>query len=190
MENKRFFYGGKRSGEETSKQDTPVQQQKRDNDKPINQDTQVPQQKRDNDRMVNQDAQVPQQRRDNDRAVNQDTQVPQQKRDNDRKANQTAPIQHQKRAIDEAVKYDSAKLNLQVGELALSDSTKELLVKFHVATAADIVKRSEREMYKIQGLNKKILFEVKGAIEKEGMAFRIEEPKTKKPKINAQMGGA
>ncbi|MEG2688740.1 MAG: DNA-directed RNA polymerase subunit alpha C-terminal domain-containing protein, partial [Clostridia bacterium] len=156
MENKRFFYGGKRSGEETSKQDAPVQQQKRDNDK----------------------------------AVNQDTQVPQQRRDNDRAANQTAPIQHQRRASDEAVKYDSAKLNLQVGELALSDSTKELLVKFHVATAADIVKRSEREMYKIQGLNKKILFEVKGAIEKEGMAFRIEEPKPQKPQINAQKGGA
>ncbi|MEG2274289.1 MAG: WG repeat-containing protein [Clostridia bacterium] len=156
MENKRFFYGGKRSGEETSKQDAPVQQQKHDNDKAVKQDVQVPQQRRDNDRIIKQDAPATQQKRDNDRAV----------------------------------KYDSAKLNLQVGELALCDSTKELLAKFHVATAADIVKRSEREMYKIQGLNKKILFEVKGAIEKEGMAFRIEEPKPQKPQINAQKGGA
>ena len=77
----------------------------------------------------------------------------------------------------QVAKYSEQQLTKPVEALGLSDTTVELLAKNRVKIAADLVKRTEKDMYKIQGLNKKILLEVKSALKQNGMALREEEPK-------------
>ncbi|MBQ9276115.1 MAG: WG repeat-containing protein, partial [Clostridia bacterium] len=67
--------------------------------------------------------------------------------------------------------------------LGLSPATLELMQKNRVKIAADLVKRSEKDMYKIQGLNKKILLEVKSALRGHGMEIRADE-QAQKPDQN------
>lgn len=72
-------------------------------------------------------------------------------------------------------KYSEKQLTTPVENLGLSPATLELLVKNRVKIAADIVKRNEKDMYKIQGLNKKILLEVKNALKQNGMELRPDD---------------
>lgn len=79
-------------------------------------------------------------------------------------------------ASSEAVqKYTFEQLATTLEGLKLSDTTKELLSKYNIKTAADLVKRTEREMYKVQSLNKKILTEIKSSLDSCGMSFRSED---------------
>lgn len=74
--------------------------------------------------------------------------------------------------------YSEEQLSMTLEALGLSDTTRELLEKNNLAKASDLVKRTEKDMYKVQGLNKKILFEVRDALQNNGMAFReVEQPK-------------
>lgn len=68
--------------------------------------------------------------------------------------------------------YSQEQLSLTIVELNLSETTRALFEKNRVLTAGDLVKRTEKDMYKIQGLNKKILLEVKGALSINGMSLR------------------
>ncbi|MBO4380548.1 MAG: WG repeat-containing protein [Clostridia bacterium] len=81
-------------------------------------------------------------------------------------------------------KYSEKQLTTPVENLGLSPSTLELLVKNRIKIAADIVKRNEKDMYKIQGLNKKILLEVKNALKQNGMELRPDDANAQ-PKQNA-----
>lgn len=58
-------------------------------------------------------------------------------------------------------------------------SNSRVACKNRILTAADLVKRTEKDMYKVQGLNKKILFEVKDALKAKDMSLRPEPPKPK-----------
>ncbi len=76
--------------------------------------------------------------------------------------------------------YTATQLAMTLAELNVSESTQELLKKYHIEKASDLIKRTEKDMYKVQGLNKKILFELKDRLREQGMAFRIEQPAEKK----------
>lgn len=60
-------------------------------------------------------------------------------------------------------------------------SNSRVACKNRILTAADLVKRTEKDMYKVQGLNKKILFEVKDALKAKDMSLR---PEPQKPKTD------
>lgn len=75
--------------------------------------------------------------------------------------------------------YSEEQLTMKLGTLGICETTCELLEKNDIFQASDLVKRTEKDMYKVQGLNKKILFEVRDALAKNGMAFRELEQKTK-----------
>ena len=71
--------------------------------------------------------------------------------------------------------YSSEQLSQSLQSLGISEATSQLLEKNRILTAADLVRRTEKDMYKVQGLNKKILFEVKDALKKGGMSLRPEQ---------------
>ena len=71
--------------------------------------------------------------------------------------------------------FSSEQLAKSIAELGISETTCALLEKNRIQTAADLVKRTEKDMYKVQGLNKKILFEVKDALKANGMFLRAEQ---------------
>ncbi len=77
--------------------------------------------------------------------------------------------------------YSAEQLDMSLESLGLSDTTRDLLAKNRIAKACDLVKRTEKDMYKVQGLNKKVLFEVKDALKANGMALRQETEKSAKP---------
>ena len=86
----------------------------------------------------------------------------------------------------QVAKYSEKQLTIPIEKLGLSDTTVELLAKNRVKIAADIVKRTEKDMYKIQGLNKKILLEVKNALKQNGMALRVDAPEANAKPQNEQ----
>ncbi len=88
-----------------------------------------------------------------------------------------APKRNQEGANEQIAKYSEAQLSLSLGDLGLGESTCELFLKNRIQTAADLVKRTEKDMYKVQGLNKKILFEVKDALKAKDMELRPEPQK-------------
>ncbi len=88
-----------------------------------------------------------------------------------------APKRNQEDANEQIAKYSEAQLALSLGDLDIGESTCELLSKNRIQTAADLVKRTEKDMYKVQGLNKKILFEVKDALRAKDMELRPEPQK-------------
>ncbi len=75
-------------------------------------------------------------------------------------------------------KYPEEKLKLTMLELGIKDETIALLSKNNIETAFDLVKRTQKEIYKVQGLNKRVYFELSDALKKFGMSFRVEEIKT------------
>lgn len=84
--------------------------------------------------------------------------------------------QQTKEAVErQTAKYSEQQLTLPLENLGLSETSFELLAKNRIKTAGDIVKRTEKDMYKIQGLNKKILAEVKNALHQHGMALRVDD---------------
>ncbi len=68
-----------------------------------------------------------------------------------------------------ASKYSMQQLSVPIGELGLSEATLALLQKNSVQTAGDIVLMTEKDMYRIQGLNKRMLTEIKTALRAKDM---------------------
>lgn len=71
----------------------------------------------------------------------------------------------------QVAKYSEAQLMMTLSELGLCDATCTLLDGNKITKSADLVKRTEKDMYKVQGLNKRILFEIKDALKKNGMSL-------------------
>ena len=61
--------------------------------------------------------------------------------------------------------------------LGVSEELTGLLSLSGISTAGDLVSRTERDMFKVQGFNKKMLLALKRGLEKEGMAFYTEAPR-------------
>ncbi len=89
----------------------------------------------------------------------------------------------------QTARFSQEQLALSTEDLGLCEATRELLAKNRIQTAADLVKRTEKDMYKVQGLNKKILFEVVDALKSKDMCLRKEPPKVQNPG-NTQGGAA
>ncbi len=68
-------------------------------------------------------------------------------------------------------RYDGAQLELTVGQLGLGEDICKLLVDNKISTAADLVVRTEKDMYRVQGLNKRVLGEVKAALKAHNMSL-------------------
>ena len=95
--------------------------------------------------------------------------------------NNRSKKQNQESVIEQTAKFSQEQLALSTEDLGISETTRELLAKNRILTAADLVKRTEKDMYKVQGLNKKILFEVKDALKAKDMSLR---PEPQKPKTD------
>ena len=88
-----------------------------------------------------------------------------------------APKRNQEGANEQTAKYSETQLTLSLEDLGISESTCELLSKNRILTAADLVKRTEKDMYKVQGHNKKILCENKEKLKANDMCLRPEHVK-------------
>lgn len=93
--------------------------------------------------------------------------------------NNRSKKQNHESVIEQTAKFSQEQLSLSTEDLGISEATRELLAKNRILTAADFVKRTEKDMYKVQGLNKKILFEVKDALKAKDMSLRPEPPNPK-----------
>ena len=76
--------------------------------------------------------------------------------------------------------YPVEKMSLALENIGVSAKTAELLAKNKINTAGDVCIRTERDMFKVQGFNKKMLFELKDALKAQGMEFRPPVPKAPK----------
>ena len=92
-----------------------------------------------------------------------------------RNKNKKPQTQSQDAAADTL--YTAEQLAYTLAELGISETTCELLAKGRIATAGDLIKRTDKDMYKVQGFNKKMLFEIKDALRKVDMALRAEPQK-------------
>ena len=79
-------------------------------------------------------------------------------------------------AASAAAKYAPEKLSMTLGELGVSEELAALLATRNIRFAKDLVTRTEREMFKVQGFNKTMLLALKRGLEKEGMAFYADAP--------------
>ena len=74
--------------------------------------------------------------------------------------------------------YSAEQLSKTTEEMGICEATCELLLKNRISTAGDLIKRTDKDMYKIQGFNKKMLFEVKDSLRASGMALRVDAEKS------------
>ena len=104
-----------------------------------------------------------------------------------------APQQKQASQQIESNIYPVEKMGLALENIGVSAKTAELLAKNKINTAGDIAIRTERDMFKVQGFNKKMLFELRDALKSQGMEFRppVQKPQPQKPeKADKQEGKA
>ncbi len=95
-----------------------------------------------------------------------------------------------KKVADVALeKYSADQLGIDIQSLALSDATRELLLKNGITRAADLARRTEKDMYKVQGLNKRALFEVKDALKAVGMTL-CPDQEQKRPEATPKQAAA
>lgn len=75
-------------------------------------------------------------------------------------------------AVDRAAeKYPQELVMLSLAELGVGETLAELLAKNKIAKAGDLVKKTERDMFRVQGFNKKMLAELKTRLAERGMEF-------------------
>lgn len=79
------------------------------------------------------------------------------------------------------LRYTEEKRALTLADLGVGERLAELLTKNRVTTAGDLVRRTERDMFRIQGFNKKMLVELKKCLAAKGMDFLPE--KSDKPQV-------
>lgn len=65
-----------------------------------------------------------------------------------------------------------SKQGVGLEKLALSENTAALLNKYNIRTSEELAARTEKDMYRMQGFNKKMLAEVKGSLEKFGFSLK------------------
>ncbi len=82
--------------------------------------------------------------------------------------------------------YTQEKLSLPVAALGVSEDLVGLLALNGINTAGDLVCRTERDMFKVQGFNKKMLLALKRGLEAEKMRFYTDE---KAPEQRPESGG-
>lgn len=92
---------------------------------------------------------------------------------NKRKITKTEPSSE----VAADILYTVEQLSRTLQDLGISEATGELLSKNRYNTAGDLVKHTEKDLYRIQGFNKKMLFEVKDALKLAEMSLRVEAPK-------------
>ncbi len=78
-----------------------------------------------------------------------------------------------------APRYSAEKLSIVLESIGVSATTCELLAKSRINTAGDLTSKTERDMFRIQGFNKKMLIELRNALKSEQMAFKPEEEKSR-----------
>lgn len=74
--------------------------------------------------------------------------------------------------------YSEEVLAKSVDDIGLQVTTLELIKSANILTVGDIVKRREREMFKIQRFGRKQLDDIKKALSALNLSFRPDEPKT------------
>lgn len=92
--------------------------------------------------------------------------------------------------VDVSTLYSEQQLSTTIADLGISEATCQLLTKNRINLASDLVKRTEKDMYRVQGLNKKILFEVKDCLKAFDMQLRVEEPQNAHIKTDEQQDKA
>ena len=87
---------------------------------------------------------------------------------------------------EEPLYFEASLLQIKIEDLSLRVETIALLKNNRINVTADLCRRTEHDMYKIQTLNKRILAEIKAALDEHGLYFKpIEEKiivKTNNPK--------
>lgn len=78
-------------------------------------------------------------------------------------------------------RYPKEKLAITLSELGINENLSALLGKNKIANAGDLVRRTEKDMFRIQGFNKKMLFELRDALKAKGMEFVPEAKPVQKP---------
>lgn len=76
--------------------------------------------------------------------------------------------------------YPKEITNIPLESVGVNPATCELLAKNHINTLGDLVVRSEKDMFKVQGFNKKMLFELRDAMKSKGASFKPEQSKADK----------
>lgn len=76
-------------------------------------------------------------------------------------------------------KMEEAARKVPLEQLGLSESTLKLLLDNNLKTASDLVKKTEKDMYKIQMFGKKQFIEISKCLRKKGFVFatRNDQPK-------------
>lgn len=80
-----------------------------------------------------------------------------------------------------APRYSAEKLTIVLESIGISATTCELLAKCRINTTGDLTSKTERDMFRIQGFNKKMLIELRNALKSVQMTFKPEEEKLKQP---------
>lgn len=81
-------------------------------------------------------------------------------------------LEQQSKALEN---FSEEQLTLTLADLGLSEATAKLLSDNGITTAAGLVVRSEKDMYKVQGLNKRMLSEVTVALKAHGMGLYVDQ---------------
>ncbi len=77
--------------------------------------------------------------------------------------------------------YTAEQLSRALKDLSISEATCALLEKNRISTAGDLVRRTDKDLFRVQGFNKKMLFEVKDALRDVSMQLRSDAQDEGKP---------
>lgn len=78
---------------------------------------------------------------------------------------------------EEPLYFEASLLQIKIEDLSLRVETITLLKNNRINVTADLCRRTEHDMYKIQTLNKRILAEIKDALDEHGLYFKPVEEK-------------
>lgn len=108
-----------------------------------------------------------------------------QKQNGDKKFDRNrGKAQKQNSAPAQTQSYSKESTSIPLESVGVSPATCELLAKNRINTLGDLVVRSEKDMFKVQGFNKRMLFELRDAMRSKGMNFKPEQPKPEKKAQN------
>lgn len=82
----------------------------------------------------------------------------------------------------ESSAYSPEQLRMTLSDLGLSESLVELLEKNRITSAQDLIVRTQKDMFRVQGFNKKCLVEVQKALAAAGMALKVEQQELEQAK--------
>jgi hypothetical protein len=73
--------------------------------------------------------------------------------------------------------FEPKNASVQLDGLGLSEATLALMGKSNIRNIGDLTRKSEREMFAVQGFNKKMLFELRDQMRKLGANFKPDAPR-------------